>query len=149
MQGMTIGRSVGEANEWFENVLEKYGHFLEDQYAFSITLENLQRTYEVELSPSAVLLLAAPILELIEAREKTQSDVPELQLPSKDVVEDTLNKLVYGAKQEPTKYVDAINTKISGTPDIPGRLRVSLDIIRQFWKNFCDMPPFCGETDKQ
>lgn len=147
METRMIGRALGEAFEWLDQSADAYGVYLEDELAFSQALETLERDHDVKLSPAAVLLLAVPVLERIEARERAESDVPQLQLPDRDMVENTLDKIVAGAAKDPTGFDEQINAPPDGSTEPPGRWRTTLAIIKQFWKHFCDMPPFCGPTE--
>ncbi|MCF8369343.1 MAG: hypothetical protein K9G76_09900 [Bacteroidales bacterium] len=81
----------------------------------------------IQLSPAAKELLIIPILEQYQI--KGELDYWE--------VENSLNSILRLAKNEPSVIESDNSNK-----------RTTMSIIKAWWKDFCNIPPFCTKKDK-
>lgn len=81
----------------------------------------------INLSLAAIDLLLIPILEQFQ----TKGHLDYYQ------VEASLRTIIIDIKETPSNF----DTNKMGK-------RTTLSIIKAFWKNFCNIPPFCTEKDK-
>lgn len=143
--GQVIGHeTTSEAFEWLKIAFDKHTVILEDVLGFSETLSILERSYGVKMSSSAVLLLVVPILERVEMYEHSDR---KSKLPTSEELRETLEMIVQGVATEPVPFDYELNRVMGETQEELGIIRSTLSVIKQFWKNFCNMPPFCGETE--
>ncbi len=80
----------------------------------------------INLSPAAKELLLIPILEQYQIKGKLEYWE----------VEKSLRSILLYAKVEPS-VIESINTV----------KRTTMSIIKAFWKEFCNIPPFCTKKD--
>lgn len=94
--------------------------------------EELERG-RIQITPAARLMLLLPLYEL--------STRPWLRGPNLERSGDSLRQLLATMAESPAA-ADAV-------PGIgrPRRLAVrsTLSVIKAYWKQFCNIPPFCGE----
>jgi hypothetical protein len=86
---------------------------------------------KVRLTVHAGEMLAIPVMEQLEAAEGKHVNWRR--------VEGSIRKIVATAKKQSSSRAYE-KTK--------GRLNARA-IIRAFWKDFCDIPPFCGPTGEK
>jgi hypothetical protein len=112
--------AVARAHVNWNDVYAKHGSFLAQCELF---LASYEQENQVTLSPGAVDVLFIPLVELLEAGEAV--DIGQ--------VTTTFTVLIGTMKNEPSNK----DRK---------QARSSLSVIKAFWKNWCNIPPFCGET---
>jgi hypothetical protein len=81
---------------------------------------------------------------------------------SRRLVQRSLVDLVLSMASSPAQFDRELEQRISGeadpnrprngpnlSPGGPVPPRTSLSTIKAFWRRFCNIPPFCGETEDQ
>jgi hypothetical protein len=106
---------------------------------------------DLRLTPGAILMLMIPLLEAAKLQE-TFTDVyrmippPQLLSVGKDLAVSSLSRLLLDVQESPSAADNQLQLylKAQGYP-----FASSLSVIKAFWKNFCNIPPFCGEPDRR
>lgn len=125
-------------------------------YMATTRISDLETKFSIKLTPAAKLVLVAIIFERIEASVETRDKVVEERIEyspeyiqelevSFSEIERSLYIIMEGAYLEPSSFDDAINELFPPRKRTRSR-RSSTSIVRQFWKNFCNIPPFCSPT---
>jgi hypothetical protein len=112
--------------------LEEYAYFRPYDYPFyepdlTFILERAQREAQVELTWGARQMLIIPVMETIQRQGRV--DWNQIDESIKDIVR------TIGEEER--------------RPELPGRTRDSISVIRGFWKRFCNIPPFCSRTEER
>lgn len=137
-----ISKDFDEAVEWLTESMQKHVIKVEEHLAVLRVLQGLEQEYKLHLSPGARLMLLIPLLEIAEAEDVTGG---EIALPSPATVEDSLSSVVNGMQEAGAEF-DARFAKAVEEPGVTAASRrSSLSIIKEFWRQFCRIPPFCGE----
>jgi len=92
-----------------------------------LILAGLAEEFQISLTPAARALLLLPLQEI-------EAELGPLDLAQ---VQKSLRTLVGTIHDSP----DAFARKKPWT-------RGPISVIKAFWKNFCDIPPFCGPTEE-
>lgn len=137
----------GDVNLMIQLVLD-----LEERLGISGQLRDALAAQDVTITLGAYLLLLIPLYEA--TRLDSPRDPPSgIMLPTRLAVDPqmaseavgSVAKLLNEAASDPAAFdVDLAEQRSSGGK--VGRIITSLSIIKSYWKKFCDIPPFCGET---
>jgi len=103
---------------------ERYSYY--SPYAFEIQLriDRYQDRFGVRLTPGARQMLLIPVVEAYE-----RGDSPDLE-----TVDRSINTIFSTLREE--------------SPRLPGEQGRAISVIRAFWRNFCNIPPFCSGNDR-
>lgn len=104
----------------------------------------------ITLSPAAQLLLIAPLVEAIAFQRHWQAQgVQDTALKiDTETIRQSLQRLVADAKESPARadrFPDELT--MESTDGSHWSMRSAFSIIKSYWDNFCNIPPFCGETE--
>ena len=105
--------------DW-DQIYAKYGQELA---RYEELVQSFETEQKVQLTPGAIEMIFVPLAEVLESGAKLDQRV----------VAETLRSTLDTVAKEP----DARDT---------GQRRSSWSVIRAFWKNFCNIPPFCGSV---
>ena len=138
-------RSINTFVESLADSIGRHSVILESRLEFLPQLDFLQERYSVRLTEGAVLMLLLPLVEALEQQSRLGIEHPDL---SPEQVRSSLEKMVDGVHRSPhqfdvdlTKKLEAKGQASSEKPE-----RTVFSVIRQFWQQFCNVPPLCGET---
>lgn len=90
-------------------------------------VQSFEEEHAIQLTPGAVEILFVPLIEILDTRRELDQRVAA----------ETLRRLFNDISRNPDPR------------DTQARRRSSLSVIRAYWKNFCNIPPFCAATPQE
>lgn len=90
-------------------------------------IQSFEEEHRIQLTPGAVEILFVPLIEVLDTREKLDQRV----------VAETLRALFNDIAKD------------ADPRDLQVHRRSSLSVIRAYWKNFCNIPPFCAAPTRE
>jgi hypothetical protein len=117
---MPPATSIQTHFDW-EMIYEKYGSELA---RYEEIVQSFENEYRMQLTPGAVEIIFVPLIEVLESGSS---------LDQRELAE-TLRTVLETVANEPDG-----RDKAAGT-------RSSWSVIKAYWRNFCNIPPFCGPT---
>lgn len=107
--------------------------------------------HEVGLTSGAQLILIIPIIEAAFAQ--SQREVRDIYNPILDTnlntLQDSVEQIIEEAKSSPAS-ADVVPQELLVRSDVQGRewqFLSSISLFKAISRRFCNIPPFCGETD--
>ena len=121
--------------------------WLEFELGVGTTLREEALETGATFTPGAYLMLLIPLYEYKQIAGSLPTESPssrESGRRARPLYVESYSKLVKQADEDPAAFDQDLTYKTKrGTPK---KVVTSLSIIKSFWKKFCDIPPFCGET---
>ena len=105
----------------WDEVYKRYG---DELTRYEKLIQSFEQEHRMQLTPGAVEIILIPLVEVLESGMKLDQIV----------VAETLRTLLRDVAEQP-----------DGRDKKAGK-RSSWSVIRAYWKNFCNIPPFCGPT---
>ena len=139
---MPIDRSIAyssnqynEFNEFEAEIFDLANKFSEelnlDDY-----LNDVVDSFGLQLTPSTLLMLLLPLAELDQ--EIKANRILEQEYPL-NVARDSISQIIREMKYNPAQY----DLEYSGRFNSSEYRRSCTSLIQSWWKNFCNIPPFC------
>lgn len=137
--------SINAFVEWLADSIGRHNVILESRLEFLAQLDFLQEHHSVRLTEGAVLMLLVPLVEALEQQSRLGIEHPDL---SPDQVRSSLDKIVDGLHRSPHPFDVDLTKELAATGQASSEKpeRTAFSVIRQFWQQFCNIPPLCGET---
>ena len=156
-----LGGSSGDGRTLMEQLVNQ----LEVDLELADFLRHVANDLKIEMTPGAYLMLLVPLAEvnslaLAEFRRtnpyyrwKYRSEKLVLD---RQLVEHSLRTLMREMAESPAAFDKALPRDSDDRAHFWSRLRfwdalpvrTSISVVKAFWKRFCNIPPFCGETDE-
>lgn len=142
-----------------EAEIDKLARLLLERLDLTSFWESISRENQIAPTPAACLMLLVPIYEvqLLWSKENSRSRDRWQQVQKAGIgssldllgdnrgqVQQSIKQLIASAASSPAAADSQGPTMLSA---FEPSTRTALSMIKAFWANFCNIPPFCGETD--